>query len=87
MTVFEFVVTHRSSGPGFDVYDADVLMLGEGVGDRTAIDHVEVTLAPETSVDLFTAAAVAAEMLAPLGYRAHEAITCYGSFGRGEIVR
>jgi len=86
-TWFEFVVALTSHGNGFDVYDAEVRMPTEGVGGRVVIDRVEVTIAPETAVDLFTAAAVAAEKLAPLGYQVAEDITSYGTHGKGVMVR
>lgn len=89
MVAFEFVVAHRAdrSGPGFDVYEADVSVTGLAVGERTVVEHFDVTLAPESAVDLFTAAAVAEDRLALSGFRVLDHITSYGSFGKGVLVR
>lgn len=92
---FEFVIAHDTgnSGPGFNVYAADVLAHSLYGGAGTVLDHVEVTLAPgepgspEAAVALYTAAAVAEEALAGNGWTVVDHITSYGSHGKGLLGR
>lgn len=90
-TAFEYVVALDHHGTGYEAYTADVLAYSVYGGEPARLDHVEVTLAPETAAEkrlaLFEAAMLAERTLAEHGWVVVDPITSYGSHGKGLVCR